>query len=482
MTPATLDSVDPGTAFSLVGLIYLTMAIAAGLHVVLNKRNEAAAFSWLGIIVLAPLVGAMLYWLFGINRIQRRARAELPGYSEVAVDTQTNGSVAIDSLNENWQQRIRFGEGVHHAPYVNGNQLIPLVDGDEAYPQMLAAIENAKQTVVLSSYIFEFDEIGRQFVSALANAHRRGVLVRVLIDGLGVGYGFSVVRSDRVLRSQGVKTARFLAALSTTGTRFINLRNHRKILCVDGAVAYVGGINIRDANLLNGQSRHKNRDVHFQVTGPVINQIQAVFSADWEFSAREKLHLPQWSAKQGQPGQVISRVLLDGPDDNYQKLRLTILGAVQAAQFRVCVVTPYFLPDKIIMSALQVAVLRGVRVDICIPKKNNLTIVGWAMNANVEQLLEIGVRLYESPKPFDHSKLFLVDDDWCLVGSSNWDARSLELNFEINIECFDEQLNKTLKHVVDQKLGNSTELTEDPHHHIFRRLRNNFFRLFSPYL
>lgn len=481
MNPDPLDYVDTGTAFSLAGALYLLLSITAGLHVVLNKRNEAAAFSWLGIIVLAPLMGAVLYWLFGINRIRRRALAELSDHSSVA--TQRSGHSCIDSatLPSDWQQRMHFGLGVHDAPYLAGNSLNPLINGDEAYPQMLAAIENAKDSVLLSSYIFSFDEIGRQFVAALVNAHRRGVVVRVMIDGLGVGYGLSLVRADRVLRRQGVKTARFLSAFSSRGTRFINLRNHRKILSIDGQFAFVGGINIRDNNLLSGFSSHKTLDVHFRVEGPVVDQINQVFVADWEFASSEHLNPAQWR-DDSKTRAVCSRVLLDGPDDNFQKLKLTILGAVQAAKKRICVVSPYFLPDKSISSALQLAALRGVKVDICVPQKNNLLFVGWAMQANQSELLEIGVNLHELPPPFDHSKLFLVDDDWSLVGSSNWDARSLELNFEINIECFDVQLNRWLTEIVDQKLDAALQVTKAPEHHFFVRIRNNFFRLLSPYL
>ncbi|MBX2879035.1 MAG: cardiolipin synthase [Granulosicoccus sp.] len=482
MISTLLEKLGPGTAYSLVGVLYLSMALIAGLHVVLHKRNEAAAFSWLGIIVLAPLFGAALYWLFGINRIRRRARAELSDHVRIATSTRSNGAVETHDLSDQWQQRLQFGMGVHNAPYVGGNSVVALVNGDNAYPEMLAAIERAKHYVVLSSYIFEFDEIGRQFVAALVSAHRRGVLVRVLIDGLGVGYGVSLVRSDRVLRSQGVKTARFLATLSTSGTRFINLRNHRKILAVDGVCGFVGGINIRDENLLTGSTDCKTRDVHFKISGPVINQINAVFAADWEFATKETLHLTSWKPTYSTDGNVIGRVLLDGPDDNYQKLQLTILGAVQSAQFSLSVVTPYFLPDKTIMSALQLAVLRGVKVDVCLPKKNNLALVGWAMAANLQQLLDIGVRVYQSPEPFDHSKLFVVDDDWCLIGSSNWDARSLELNFEINLECYEEGLNRSLRNIVAEKISCACELVEPPSHHFFIRIRNNFCRLLSPYL
>jgi len=481
MNPDPLDYVDTGTAFSLVGGIYLMLAIWAGLHVVLHKRNEASAFSWLGIIVLAPLVGAILYWLFGINRIHRRAQAEMPDHTSVATQRDESRCLTADALPLDWQPRMLFGRGVHDAPYLPDNALIPLINGDEAYPQMLEAIEQAHSSVFLSSYIFEYDEIGRQFVSSLINAHRRGVTVRVLIDGLGVGYGLSLVRADRVLRKQGVKTARFLSALSSAGTRFINLRNHRKILSVDGHVAFVGGINIRDNNLFSGTASHKTQDVHFKVHGPVINQINQVFVADWEFASEERLPLPRW-CDDGQSHPVSSRVLLDGPDDNFQKLKLTILGAVQSSRKRVCVVSPYFLPDKSIVSTLQLAVLRGVQIDVIVPKKNNLPFVGWAMQANQAELLNIGVNLYEAPDPFDHSKLFLVDEDWSLIGSSNWDSRSLELNFEINLECYDVNLNKALMDIFEAKRSVATQLLDAPNHRFLVRVRNNFFRLFSPYL
>ncbi|MFK7853805.1 MAG: phospholipase D-like domain-containing protein [Granulosicoccus sp.] len=487
MTADPLEYVDPGTAFSLAGLLYLLMAIIAGIHVVLNKQNEAAAFSWLGIIVLAPLVGALLYWLFGINRIQRRAQAELSDHGLSATETHSASSVNLNAVPDRWQQLMRLGQGVHQAPYLAGNTLTPLINGDQAYPEMLEAIANARQSVVLSSYIFEYDDIGKQFVTALIAAHERGVAVRVMIDGLGVGYGFSLVRADRVLRAQGVKTARFLSTWSTAGTRFINLRNHRKILSVDGQLAFVGGLNIRQSNLVLGDFPDKTQDVQFRVQGPVIDQINAVFAADWLFAAGEKLSLPAWQSTDSentasQKRTVTCRVLLDGPDDNYQKLQLTMLGAIQTAQHRVLIVSPYFLPGKTVISALHLAVLRGVKVELCIPAKNNLRIVGWAMDANREHLIEQGVRVYESPEPFDHSKLFLIDDMWCLIGSSNWDARSLELNFEINLECYDTLLTARIAEIIERKIEQAGPAAVKVNRHLLERLRNNFFRLFSPYL
>ncbi len=497
--------VDPGTVFSVAGLLYALMAIAGGLHVVLNKRNESSALTWLGIIVLSPFFGVALYWLFGINRIRRRAVAELQIRAPCEFTSLEGGHEhIIDTNGGPWEEFMRLGMAIHSAPYLKGNTIEPFVNGDAAYPAMIHAIDAARHSVVLSSYIFEYDAAGKRFVEALVSARQRGVEVRVLIDGVGVGYGFSLVRADRVLRRRGVKTARFLSTLSTSGTRFINLRNHRKILVVDGQLAFMGGMNIRANNLLETATRHATRDVHFRIFGPVVNQIQAVFVDDWEFASQERLRLPAYrsdadgdatrrrlaeprptvaNAEQAS-GRVVARVLLDGPDDNYLKLQLTIVAAVNQAQERVRVVTPYFLPDRIIYQALQMAVLRGVKVEVLIPSKNNLPPVDWAMRANEDRLLKQGVKIWRTPPPFDHSKLFLVDRDWALIGSSNWDARSLELNFEINLECYDAAFNRQVDDLFTQKQAAAVPVSIESGAStgLLLQLRNNFFRLFSPYL
>jgi len=482
---------EPQTVFSLAGVVYLLLAIAAGVHVVLNKQNEGAAFSWLGVIVLSPLLGAALYWLFGINRIRRRARADrpdiaakLPPHRDSGLDVeQLLLDEVCESLAPRWRQLMRLGVAIHPEVYTPGNALDLLQDGDEAYPRMLEAIESARETVRLSSYIFSNDAIGKRFIEALVAANERGVEVRVLIDGVGISYGLGWVRVDRALRRRGVAAVRFLSAFSTAGTRFLNLRNHRKILVVDGTLAFVGGLNIRAHNLLAEGGRHATQDVHFAVRGPVIAQIDRAFREDWKFAAKERLTpvvVP--GPVPAEQGSIDARVLLDGPDEDYAKLQMTMVAVINAARTRIGIVTPYFLPDRSVLGALQLAALRGVRIDVITPERNNLPFVGWAMQASTWRLLEYGIHLHESPPPFDHSKLFLVDDLWCLIGSSNWDARSLELNFEINVECYDVAFNATVSRLFETKRRTAKRVTGSARPALPIRLRNNFFRLFSPYL
>lgn len=474
--------IDAGTAFSVAGLLYLVSATAGAVHVLLNKQNVGAAISWIGVIVLSPFFGVVLYWLFGINRIRRRAQAEkrdrLDTDDELRVAERSSCNV-LDSLSESQQQLLKTGLSIHDWPYLPGNTVETLKNGIDAYPRMLSAIREARHSVVLSSYIFEHDDVGKQFVTALIDAHNNGVQVYVSIDGVGVGYGFSLAKSDRVLRKHGVPTTRFLHTFSAAGTRFINLRNHRKILSVDGEKAFVGGMNIRAGNLLKGRPRHQTQDVHFCLQGPVIDQINRVFEDDWQFATGKSVSLPRWNG--GIAGEVTCRVLLDGPDDNYQKLELTLIAAINSARQKMIIATPYFLPDVSVVNALQLAVLRGVDVQLVIPQKNNLVFVDWAMRANESNLLKAGVKIFRSQPPFDHSKLFVVDGAWSLIGSSNWDARSLELNFEINVECYDDALAQELEEILSMKIQSAHRVTETKRH-LLVSLRNRFFRLFTPYL
>lgn len=475
--------IDAGTAFSVAGLLYLVSAAAASVHVLLNKENVGAAISWIGVIVLSPFFGVILYWLFGINRIRRRAQAEkrerVDRVDDKNGDRDNESKAFFESLDSARQQLLETGLSIHDSPYLAGNKITILQNGVEAFPNMLSAIATAQESIVLSSYIFEYDRVGKQFVSALSDAHERGVSVYVLIDGVGVGYGFSWAKADRVLRKNTVPTARFLPTFSALGTRFINLRNHRKILSVDGSRAFIGGMNIHAGNLLDRKSRHQTQDVHFCIEGPAINQINGLFEDDWGFATGETIALPKWAGETD--AKVTCRVLLDGPDGNYEKLELTIVAAINSATTCITIATPYFLPDTTVVHALQLAVLRGVAVRLLLPAKSNLVFIDWAMSANESKLLKAGIKIYHSQPPFDHSKLFIVDSCWSLIGSSNWDARSLELNFEVNVECFDTDFAQQLESLAQVKLDKSSPAIQVDRH-LFVRLRNRFVRLFTPYL
>jgi cardiolipin synthase len=357
-----------------------------------------------------------------------------------------------------------------------------LVDGDEAYPAMLEEIRRARQSISLVSYIFEAEGVGGKFVDALAEASARGVEVRVLIDDVGTRY--SRPRINRVLKKRGVPVANFLPAFLPRSITHFNLRNHCKIVVVDGRVGFTGGMNIRQGSVLASNPRHPTKDLHFRVGGPVVAQLQEAFARDWAFTTGEKLAGGIWFPELEPEGQALARGITDGPDGDVDKLHWVFLAAIGAARRSIRIMTPYFLPDRVLIKALHLAAQRGVDIDIIVPEVANLPVVRWAMWGHHRQVLHQGIRLWLTPPPFDHSKLFIVDGYWCSIGSSNWDPRSLRLNFEFNIECYDDELGASLEEHVrhrvrDARLLTVEELRGRP---LFQRIRDGTAGLMTPYL
>jgi cardiolipin synthase len=476
---------------TIIVIFHISLSLLTSVHVLLFKENERTSLAWIGLVVFSPVIGSLFYWLFGINRIKRSAIKKHPPTLKKKLkqkSEQQNNIIEFHQLPKNWHSSIIAGYSIHPINYLADNHVEPLVNGDTAYPEMIHSIQHAKQSVVLSSYIFDYDTLGQQFINALAKAHQRGVIVNVLFDGIGIGYSWH--KSDQALKKLGVKTARFLPAVSLTSTRFINLRNHRKILCVDGQVAFIGGMNLSQNNVIKS-AVHPIDDIHFKVTGPVIDQISQVFIEDWFFATQELIKFPHYNlnaspqtTNKNQRASVIARVIQDGPDEHHNKIRWTLINALVSAQKSVKIMTPYFIPDQTLMNSLHAAALRGVNVEIIVPEHSDFIFVDWVMAANFSRIIEHGIKIYKNKRPFDHSKIVLIDNIWSFIGSTNWDARSLEFNFEINLECFDTELNASLTKFFNNKKQYSTAVVEDDINDLptYKKIRNNLFRLFSPYL
>ncbi len=472
-----------------LGLILdLVIAVGASSHAILHKTDTRSATAWVGLIWLVPFIGATLYLFLGINRIQRRAKELKSGVTQYSVRLDEAPRSPADLDRELGSERARLVElarvvgQVTKQPLLVGNQLDRLVDGDEAYPAMLDSIRAARSSVSLMSYIFEAEGVGRQFVDALADAAARGVEVRVLIDDVGTRYGRP--RIHRVLAKRKVPVAKFLPAFLPRSMTHFNLRNHCKILVVDGCVAFTGGMNIRQRSVLGSNPRHATKDLHFRVEGPVVAQLQDVFARDWAFTTGEHLAGKRWFPALEPVGETLARGITDGPDQDLDKLQWVFLAAVGAARRSIRIMTPYFLPDSVLTKALHLAAKRGVEVDIIVPEVGNLPVVRWAMWGNYRQVLDEGMRVWLSPPPFDHSKLMLVDGYWSSIGSANWDPRSLRLNFEFNLECYDEAFAASLEDHVRDRLRDVRLLTieELDARAPLKKLRDGTARLLKPYL
>jgi cardiolipin synthase A/B len=459
----------------LAALAHVGIASAVTVHVLLYKRNVGTSISWMGIAWLSPFIGGLLYYALGVNRVKRRAmrlrrqRSHMFLVDEMAPDAPDAGPLTP----------LEYAIGrLTGLSAESGNRIGLLRSGDQAYPAMLAAIDAAEKSVGLASYIFRDDVAGQPFIAALIRAHRRGVQVRVLIDGIGGGYFWSGTYER--LREAGVPVDRFLHSYVLWKTPFLNLRNHRKILVIDGRLAFTGGINIGHENLLSTNPPHPVRDTHFQIEGPVVEQLTESFADDWVYETGEKLLDHAWFPELHPCGDAVARVITSGPDEDLEQIEFAILHAISCARRSIRIVTPYFLPPDLMTTALGLAAMRGVSVDVFVPEHSNHRVLDWARRVPLRNLVEAGCHVWLMPPPFDHSKLMSIDDAWSLIGSVNWDTRSFRLNFELNVEVQDEAFARMLMDSVPP--GRALTLAEIEGDPLPLKLRNNAARLLQFYL
>ena len=460
----------------LVVALYVICAVFAAVHALLSKPDPRSALGWIATCWLFPFAGTILYLLFGVNRVRTRARQLRAGLSTVA-----NGKDALPP-EDFATQLTRIGDAVTQRPRLPGNEVVALENGENAFPLMLEAIRSARHTVWLSTYIFETDAVGREFITALAAAVGRGVQVNVLIDGIGEWYSWP--HAVRLLRHAGVRAARFLPPRFAMPMLSLNLRNHRKLLIVDGETGFMGGMNIGGREVGKAQQR-RMADLHFRVRGPAVTQLAECFAADWLFAARESLALPMAVAPSAAAaGDCVCRVITEGPDEDSDKLLFVILGAIAVAHRQVLIMTPYFIPPPELTAALQTAALRGVEVCLVLPARSNLRYVDWATRRWLPPLLERGIQVYLQPPPFSHTKLLVVDSSYAQVGSANIDPRSLRLNFEVAMEVYDGVVCEQLAKYILSARDHATRLAAEPPlgRSLAGRLRDSLFWLLSPYL
>lgn len=445
----------------ILAVITIALSTVAGAHAVMTKDEVRAAIGWVGVIILSPIVGPVLYAIAGVNRIRRASiLANRPGHGMAAADFHVeDGAVATD-FGRRFLALKTLGDRVARHPLTTGNRIEILETGDEAYGAMLAAIAAAERSIILESYIFDRDPLGLRIADALIDAHKRGLAVRVLIDAVGARYSVPSIAGH--LREGGVAVSVFNGNI-IMGLRlpYANLRTHRKIIVVDGIVGFMGGMNIREGFTREFAGDAFAHDTHFKVEGPVVADLFAVAAEDWCFATGEALAGDAWAIpaleRGGMP--VLARAVPSGPDAYLETNHKLLMGALSVARDSVKIMSPYFLPDQELISALVTAARRGVDIDIVVPSVNNLVLVDRAMTAQFDQILKNYCRIWRSTGAFDHSKLLAVDGSWAYVGSSNLDPRSLRLNFEIDLEILDHGFAREIERRIETVMASATPVT-----------------------
>ena len=465
---------------------WLVLGGWAGAHALMYKRDPRSTTIWLLVSFTFPFVGPWLYWRFGINRIERRKLHRL--------SRRAHGLPPPDFVFDPKHERQRdqavghlanlrtVADRVTRMPLLPGNTVVPLHNGEQAYPRMLEAIASAERSVTLASYVFDWDDVGQDFTDALAAAADRGVRVHVLVDGIG-GMGHFSRMGRRLLKSKAA-LASFFPLRFPLGRIRLNLRNHRKTIAVDGRIGFTGGMNISARHLVKRTDRKSCVDLHFEVTGPVVAELQHVFVEDWALATGEVLSGDTFFSKLSETGPAHCRGIASGPDQDFENIHWILLAAFASAKESVRIMTPYFVPTASLVSSMATAALRGVKIKLILPSVVNHRFMRWAADAYLGEVLEWGIKVYRQPPPFVHTKLLIVDDRWVLLGSANLDPRSFRLNFEFNIEAYDTDIAGTLSAFFDTCVRKATsvtskELNARPH---WRKLRDGVVKLASPYL
>lgn len=461
-------------------LVLLDVALVLGtLCAVLHFKREAqAAIAWVLLIVLVPFGGAVTFWLFGyqtVNRRLRRKQVRSLAYKKLAARA---GRAPAD-VPPRWDVLARLGHHGDGFPVTGGNVVTLYHDGTDAYRAMLEAIEGAKHHVHAQFFIVKSDETGRRFVEALRACARRGVQVRLLVDAVG-----SYKLSSRVLAEltrDGGKVANFLPLWNPLR---VNLRNHRKILVVDGRVGFSGGLNVADEYI------HKNpkfgywRDTHFRLAGPAVNGLQDTMLEDWYFATQEAVTGDAYFPHIDPCGRALAQVVSSGPDDDFKAIRETYVSAILRARERVWVASPYFVPDAGLRDALVIAARSGLDVRFLGLFRPDKWLPYLAARYFYADVLAAGAKVYQYTRGMMHSKYVLVDGEFASVGSANTDNRSLLLNFELNCQFFDTGIAREMEGAFLNDLKDSIRI--DPARFAERplvsRLAENAARLFAPVL
>lgn len=478
--PLYIFSGISGWTYSIIMILYGLTTLGIIAVVVSENRNPVKSLAWVTILLLLPLVGIILYVFFGrsiknTRMISRRNRRKLKKQQRVCQPD-------IKRIDQPQAERslISMGRTLIGAPYFENNRVEIFTDGQAKFDSLIADLRNARKSINLQYYIIDDDHIGRTIKDILIERARAGVTVRVVYDHVG---SFSTKsRFFKQMRSAGIQAYPFFkVAFPPFGTR-INWRNHRKIVVIDGQIGYIGGMNIAD-RYIDGGKFAKWRDTHLRITGPAVLGLQFSFAVDWNFMGQPLIEeeVEQCPAPGGDTG---IQILTAGPTSQWHNIAMTLHRAIAGATRRIYIQTPYFLPTEALLKALQAAALAHVDVRLMVPRKSDSLMLTLATGSYVEECLKSGIKIYLYDAGMLHSKMIIIDDHFSTVGSTNFDFRSFEHNFEANAFLYSAELNSRLSDIFMTDLKESTRIQPSRWRHrpFYRKFAESVIRLLSPIL
>ncbi len=477
-------------------IIYVIILIIVSIRIIYDTRSHVKALAWVLCVIFLPVLGMILYFSFGINYRKRKMYSK-----KLFEDDDLARKLQEDIFNYSKHSLAKADESVQHnrelahmlvrdslSPLTADNSVELLINGEKKFPSVFEAIRAARKHIHIEYYIYEDGEIGRQLEQLLIEKARQGVTVRFIYDD----YGSRSIRKTLVkrLRAGGVQAFPFHKVLFIALANRLNYRNHRKIIVIDGQIAFVGGINVSDRyiNCETLQNKIYWRDTHIRIEGPGVYYLQYIFMCDWNFCANEKMQPNEEFFPKRKDfvtrGDRYVQIAASGPDSDTPTILFSLLQAINLATKEILITTPYFIPGESLLNALIISSLGGVKVKLLVPYKSDTLFVDIAARSYFDDLLRAGVEIYRYRHGFIHAKTLVADGKVAIVGTANLDSRSFDLNFEVNAIVYGEELSNELKNVFYNDLQyserlNSVDWEDRP---VLQQLLEKSARLLSPLL
>ena len=481
--------------FLIIELLYLLVLIIVCARIIYDTNSTVKTLAYLLLAIFLPLFGILFYFAFGINYRKRELYSKKiinddDLWNQIKENITSYSAQTYFNTDESDRPDKNLVKYLSNemSPLTAGNTARLLINGEEKFPAVIQAMEEAKDHIHIEYYIYENDKIGRVIEEILIRKSKQGVTIRFIYDDFG-SWGIRKNIAVR-LRNAGVETYPFYKISFLRMFNNMNYRNHRKIIVIDGKKAFVGGINVSDKYINEPANENKLfwRDTHLMIEGPGVYYLQYLFISDWNFCSGKALenikHYFPDVYRNNPPGDKIIQIAASGPDSINPTILYSLLNTVYQAKQEILITTPYFIPDQSLMDALIAAALAGVSVQLLVPEESDSKLVALAANSYYADLLSAGVKIFFYQDGFVHAKTLVVDKKLAVIGTANMDVRSFDLNFEVNAIVYDDELATSLANVFKADIKDAVQLDREAwsNRSIGRKFVEKTARLVSPLL
>jgi len=477
----TLPYVD--VLYNALTVLYVLLVLTVIVVVLSENRNPVKSMAWVLVLVLLPVVGLVIYLIFGrslkgmslISRSHLRELRRLNDFPDVN-DQDIN-------LNDDSRQLIALAGKLAGPHLFVGNDIDVFTTGQDKFDTLKRDIAAARDYIHVQYFIIENDTIGAELIALLIDKARQGVKVRVLYDYVGSFYLGSRVLKQ--MREAGIDVHPFLKLTFMQFAFRVNWRNHRKIVVIDGNIGYVGGMNIADRYVIGDKKWKPWRDTHLRITGEAVAALQYSFAIDWDFTTRELLtsNTMHYAEPPASPDYMV-QMMSSGPTNRWNNISFVFLKAIALAKRSVYIQTPYFLPSDSLLKALQSAALAGIDVRLMIPLKSDSWMLRLATGSYLKECMLAGIKIYQYEPTIMHAKVVIIDDEFVTTGSTNFDFRSFEHNFEFNALIYSKEFNQKMKDIFEADMLQCTRLlmSQWKKRPLVQKALESVVRLISPIL